>query len=255
MWVGSDLGPIEEAALKSWLGLGYEFDLYTDTPNLKAPEGTRVKSLFEFVDRERTVGRHSNALADELRYRLLKNQNTTWVDMDIIGLKPLPDSDLIFGLEDDFTAAIAVLKLPKESEVLSRMLERIESPRRHVVREMTLGQWKRLLSTRQLLDFFGSQPFSAHQISGPRPFTKLLKETGIFEHALPISAFYPVYYKCSSVFFENGTLQLEDTYALHLGQAVREIVAKTGIPKGCKLEGLIQVAENNFLKSKNQSYS
>lgn len=128
LWVGGELSYIERLCLTSMLDTGHKVTLYTYHGVPNAPSGVDVRDGREIMPERlmiRDKRKGSYALgADLFRYYLLqRGLGTCWTDCDMLFLKPLPQSDYIFGWERPDSINNAVLKLPPESPILSGTLQ------------------------------------------------------------------------------------------------------------------------------------
>lgn len=123
------MGPLEWLAISSFQAVGHQVTLYSYDDTMRAPSGVKLASahdivpesaVFENPTRRGTYAAFSNIF----RYRLLSRVNTTWVDSDVIALRPLPDREYLFGREDEDTFTGAVLGLPKASTLLQELIRR-----------------------------------------------------------------------------------------------------------------------------------
>lgn len=88
LWIGNTLGAIEIASIRSFLGQGDDFILYTYGPVQNIPEGTQTRDARKIFPTE-TIIRHkkngSPAIhADLFRYKLLAQTSYIWVDLDLV---------------------------------------------------------------------------------------------------------------------------------------------------------------------------
>lgn len=106
LWVGSDLSPLENVCLKSFVAVGYETHLYTYGNVGNIPAGVIVKNAAEIIpESEVFVGAGSRGgsyapFADRFRYHLLFAKGGWWFDTDHIALKLLPEpTDLLIATQ------------------------------------------------------------------------------------------------------------------------------------------------------------
>jgi hypothetical protein len=92
------------------------------------PEGVQCVDANEIIPQDK-IFKHNKTgsyalFSDIFRYELLKKVNGVYVDCDVYCLKPLyiQNRDYLLGYEDDNKINGAVLALPKESELLSKLL-------------------------------------------------------------------------------------------------------------------------------------
>ncbi len=230
-WYGAPLGPIEQISALSMLDAGHKLIVYTRGDIKGVPPGIEVRDAGEILDtgdivRHRKTG--SVALYSDLfRYALFNKTDYTWVDLDVVALRPLPtDSPYLFGYESRTDVNGAVLRLPRQSPALARLsnftvatrgypptitgLRRLKYVAKSLGRGLPIAEWP-----------WGSL--------GPRALTHFLGQTGEISHALTIDAFYPIPFEQAARFAAADDLSLEsfssDVLAVHLwGKVLRQCV-------------------------------
>jgi mannosyltransferase OCH1-like enzyme len=121
------------------------------------------------------------------RYRLLYEKGGWWFDLDCFLVKPLTplfDLDYVFGWETPTQVNAAVLKFPKNSEILDRLYK----------------------------EYFEMDPDRWRPGFGIPLFTQYLKKFNLITKALPPEYFYPIYPGES----QRLSNQAEETFILHL---------------------------------------
>lgn len=235
LWIGDRLSPLEQTSALSFLEQGHELTLYVMGAVQGIPPGVKIRDANE-VFKTNTIVRHrktgSPALHSDLfRFALLGSTDFTWVDLDIICLRPFVfASDYVFGLETPDEVNGAVLKLPKSSLALTDLLK---------YNEHTTGYPPHLSRARKAKYFLKSMGRGLHISQwpwgsvGPRGLTFHLRRHDEFQHAMPIDAFYPVPLQQAHTFTEPDRLNRdhfgEGTYAVHLwGKELRETIRRQG---------------------------
>lgn len=234
LWIGSRLGEIELASIRSFQRLGHSFTLYSYNPIENVPNGTIQKDARDVFDAGRII-RHkrtgSPALHSDLfRYRLLEKTDYIWVDLDIIALRTFDfTSDFVFGFQDDTLVDGAVLCLPSGSAVLKQLL-RYDADTKSAPPNLR-GSKKARYQIRNFIA--GGLPIDRWPWGslGPTLLTSILQETGEIEHAMPVSAFYSVSPDKVAVFAEPKGWDVSQAppsaYAVHLwGKFLRDYVSK-----------------------------
>ena len=100
LWVGDQLGILEQLCIRSALAAGHPFHLYSYEPSKLrgVPDGVEVRDAAEVMPRERMIAYaecNSYALgANFWRYELLGLGLGYWVDLDVLMLRPF-DSNRI----------------------------------------------------------------------------------------------------------------------------------------------------------------
>ncbi len=253
LWTGAPLGTIEYISALSFLETGHQLVLYTFGDVGDVPAGIEVRDAREILDTG-TVVRHrktgSTALYSDLfRYALFKHTDFTWVDLDVVALKPIvTDTTHIFGYERDGELNGAILKLPRNSETLRELLQFKSDTRGY---PPTLKGFRRLKYVVKSLGMgvpISRWPWGA---IGPRALTHFARLSGEIRHAQERDVFYPVPFKEAWRFAKPGEVNFdsfpEKTQAVHLwGKDLRAIIRD-------KYDG--QVPPNSFLDIARMRYS
>lgn len=184
LWVGNPMSPVELMCVSTFLRKGFVVEVFTDNQDLNAPVGTIIRS-FEDVMPDRSIFENPNEpgtyanFADIFRYRLLRDQNTTWIDTDVTLLADdLPRRDTLFGLENAYHIAIGVLRFPTGSILPHRLYDVATS-----VDPITVS-WGQ---------------------TGPKLLTTLVDELGLRSLAQPINVFYPVHFRDAWMFYDPAS--------------------------------------------------
>jgi hypothetical protein len=196
LWIGSRLSRIEQLCVSSFLALGYPFHLYIYDEVGDVPCGAILCDAARIFPRDALSaglsGVNSLSLAthsDLFRYRLLAERGGWWVDMDVIGLRPLPQASAeVAGWEDDQHVNNGVL----HAAVGSRLMETA-----FIQASRDVGR-------------------SVRGATGPHLITRLLREFGQLECALPVQAFYPVHWSDFRRVIEPWQPLPQESYTLHL---------------------------------------
>lgn len=95
LWVGSKLSRVEIACINSFISNGYSYDLYIYENLPDVPHGVNIKDANSIVNsseiQKQTIGSGKGSLggfSDKFRWSLLHKRGGTWVDIDMICLKP-----------------------------------------------------------------------------------------------------------------------------------------------------------------------
>lgn len=222
LWIGPELGPVEQLCLLSFLEHGHDVKLYTYEPVSGIPPGVAVADAREVFDAQKIV-RHkktkSAALHSDLfRYALLAKTSRMWVDLDLFCLQPfIFPSAYVYGQEDDATVNGAALALPADSKVLKQLLSYLPESKGY-------PPFFRLRDKiRYFIKFGGRKPNITEWpwgALGPRGLSYHLKEAGDFDKALPVQAFYPLPLIKVADLLVPGLVRSEhfgpDVFAVHL---------------------------------------
>ncbi|NPD14810.1 hypothetical protein HOY34_06270 [Xinfangfangia sp. D13-10-4-6] len=223
LWIGKSLGPIELASIRSFQRHGHEFTLFSYDPIVNCPpdviqaDARTVLDLGRIVLHRRTK---SPALHSDLfRYAMVAKTDFTWVDLDVIALRPFdfPD-DNVFGYEAKDSAGSAVLKLPKGSAALAALSAFSAETRGMPPRLEGFKRFK--YHVKNILS--GGLPIERWPWGsiGPALFTAELKRSEEIAHIRPLNTFYPVPMSGIPLFADPGSYSAADAppeaYAVHL---------------------------------------
>ncbi|WP_066799744.1 glycosyltransferase [Moraxella oblonga] len=224
LWIGKQLGKMPNACLSSFIKQGHQvilhcYDEINDIPNgVQIADGNLIIPQDKIIKHKQTG---SYALfSDIFRYELLRKVDGVYVDCDVYCLKPIiiPEHGYLFGFEDDTKINGAVLALPKNSELLNKLIE-ISYDTHFIPPWYPQKKQKRY----RLKKYFG---FSKHisempwGVIGPDAITYFAKYFKVDKFAQDIDIFYPVHYNQVSMLC-NGHLELNDittrrTLCIHL---------------------------------------
>lgn len=220
LWIGATLGPVERACMLSVMRQGHRMVLWCYRIPDDVPSGVEIADAAQILA-ETNVIFHAHGspslFSNWFRYELLRRGKGIWVDADLYLLKPLPDLDILMGLEDAATIGSAVLRLPQDSLMLPPLLslfDEREVPPWLPVRSRLAGRWRRLMTGKVGLH---KMPWG---VAGPRALTAIARGCGLFDQALPREVFYPVHWTEAEWIFAPGE-RIEDrvgtaTIAVHL---------------------------------------
>ena len=204
LWIGPRLAWVELLSLHSWLAHGHRVTLWCYDPVEGAPNGVRIADAAAILPKS-SITRHrmtgSVALfSNRFRYHLLQRQPVTWLDTDVVLLRPLIDmSPYLFGWETPTSICTAVMRLPPDSPVLCDLIELAEA------RIPVPKWWSFEKKLRQYLKALIGRPDRAEDLEwgsfGPIALTDFLLRRGLTDRALPIEAFYPIHWDDISLFF------------------------------------------------------
>ena len=193
LWIGSGLGRIERACLRSALRQGHTVTLYGYEPVGDVPPGVELRDANDILPAARIVrhARGSLALfADLFRLELLRRGIGTWIDCDVYLLQPLPDGEWLMGREDQHgTIGNAILRMPSDSPLLAPLIDLFEE--RHIPdwigrRERARARFRRWRTGRTGL---ADMPWGT---TGPLGVTALAQRHGVADRALAAEILYPV---------------------------------------------------------------
>jgi hypothetical protein len=204
LWIGSPMTQYERLCIASFVAAGFDVDVHTFDPELQVPDGARRQdarevlpesSVFENQAQPGTYAAYSNIF----RYRLLQMQDTTWVDADVLLVSDgLPADPYLFGLQRPERINNAVLRAPRDSELLVELYRGATAVQ---PRDVVWGQL------------------------GPRLLTETAVRLGLTSLAQPVHVLYPVWVSDAWTLFDPAhrdrlAEQLADASALHLWNEV-----------------------------------
>lgn len=226
LWIGTELGAIHAACLRSFLRHGYRVVLHAFDDIADAPKGVVLYDASRLMDRSEIVryrNGHLALTANIYRLRILQAGMGPYFDCDIFCVKPAPDTDYLFGWEDDTHINNAVLNLPAGSPLLKAVIAAAED-------RMLLPPWyapsrKRRMRFRRLLTGRPTISDMEWGTTGPKLLTYFAKKLGLDGLAQPIDVFYPLHFRHKQLLNTPG-LTLADittsrTAAVHLCASVR----------------------------------
>jgi hypothetical protein len=203
LWIGDTLGDLEKLSLLSFAHQGHPVTLFHTHP-LQDPQldGVTLRPARDVFDYKDSLLEEAApaVFADLFRLRMVRDTDLTWVDTDIICLKPFLATDgYLVGFESDTTVNNAVLRLPAHSEALNALLDVFSEPSfvPPWLNKNDAKEVKKLPSDQRLLG-------SAKQVPntfGPLAITWALKETGEVSHALPFDRLNPVPWPMGDIYF------------------------------------------------------
>lgn len=223
LWVGGRLGWFERLCVTSMLAQGHRVVLWSYEPVDNVPEDV-VSAPGERVLPKSAITRHgaTQSLAlfsNRFRYRLLRMQAVTWVDIDLIFLRPLTDeSPILFGREDAESVCNAVLRLPPDHAALAEIehlsLQRVPAPFwwpwRQRWHQRVAGVIGRHLRPEDMT--WGT--------FGPKALTEALSRHHLLHLARPADVFYPIHWTEAHLIFEAAAKVdraiTPETIAVHL---------------------------------------
>jgi hypothetical protein len=146
-WFGSVLPEMQQLGIKSFLRLGYQYDLYAYSPVEGVPAGATLCDAAAILPRDRLFcyqsgfGRGSYAAFSNLfRYRLIFERGGWWVDTDVVALKEFDSGEstiLATEYETDWSiqCSTAAFKAPAGSLFLKYCEDAIGE------RDLAMLQW------------------------------------------------------------------------------------------------------------------
>lgn len=242
VWIGKELGPVHAACLRSFLRFGYEVVLHAYDPPIDLPDGIKLFDAgklmpYEQIFRNKRTGSLAMA-ADKYRYRMQREGMGLYVDCDIYCVKPIEFHDVMFGWETNDSINNAVLKLPKDSELLSLLLQAADDP-------YFIPPWysPAKYAYQKIRRNIGLPRHVSHnrlETLGPSLLTHMAKKVSQDDQAQAIDIYYPLYLKHASLLFEAG-LHLENliTPRTQLVHLYNSALKGKDIPEQCPLRDIL----------------
>lgn len=218
---------IEQTCISSILAQGHPLTVYSYDPiDLKRsidPRATVLDArhalpLSTEIDRQMAV---KPALpANLIRYKLLEQSAGTWLDLDVLLLKPMPDLEYCFGYEAEDRRHVnnAILRLPADSPVLRDLIDFCEH------RPVLAPWWTGRRKWRHKVWAAVGRPIQPEDcqwgVFGPKALTHFVRQHGLEGFAFDHKACYPVSFRDAADLVEpSGRVERHfssETVAVHL---------------------------------------
>ena len=236
LWIGSTLGAVERASMRSVLRQGHPLTLWCYGKPAGVPLGVTVRDASEVLPFNDDLRHHTGSVAlfaDWFRYELQQRSHGVWLDSDVYLLKPLPDAEYILTEEEPGRINGGVLRLPADSPMLPPLLalfRKPEIPPWLPLRDRPAARLRQLLSGKVDL---GRLPWG---IAGPVALTALARRFGLAGAAAPPALYSPVrwqdaeWVRSPSITLESVTFP--QTIAVHLWNERIKLFKDQPAPKG-----------------------
>jgi alpha 1,4-glycosyltransferase len=223
LWIGRRLTWLEQLCLASWLAHGHRAVLWTYHPVEGAPHGVEMRNAREILP-ESAITFHYfkgsvSLFSNRFRYHLCQRHRATWLDTDVLLLRPLADpSPYLFAWEHPDSICSAVLRLPSGSGALRDLLAltdaRVPVPHWWPLKDRTWQHLRGLVGQHQTATDMDWGTF------GPRALTETLQRHRLTDRALPCDTFYPILWMETALFYGPADIVearlTERTIAVHL---------------------------------------
>jgi hypothetical protein len=197
LWIGPRVTWLEQLCLASWLAHGHRAVVWAYQPIEGLPPGVEVRNAREFLPEEAIV-LHSfsssvSMFSNRFRYHLLRRYPVTWLDTDVLLLRPLAiEAPYLFGWETADSICSAVLRLPGGSRPLRDLVAYADArvpvppwwPLKDRIRQRALGLVGRHEPAEEM-------PWGSF---GPRALTDALRRHRLTDRAQASEVFYPVHW-------------------------------------------------------------
>jgi hypothetical protein len=213
-WAGREMPALDRACLASFVAHDYQVTVYSFDRIDGLPSGVMLGDAGAIVPRESVTafiyGGKPNLshFSDYFRYCLFARTDHTWIDTDMMLLRPITvasDGDL-FAKETDTSICGAIMRIGRDNPHLATLIRRTE----------------------QLM---GSE--LVWGATGPRLLNQVMGRAAVLRHAHAQSAFFPVHYDAFWKPFlpscrEECEALCRDAFSVHLWN---NIVVKMGVWK------------------------
>lgn len=254
LWIGPELSWLEQLCLRSFVEAGHRTTLFTYDKVEGVPEGVHVEPASSFLPATEII-RHARTgspayHADLFRLRMLRDSRLIWVDTDAYCLRPfkVPRHGHFHGWLSDDKPIVnnGVLKLPKKSKTLARMLEFTSD-------EYPIPPWyseekQAELRERKARGEGVHVSLLPWGVWGPDALTHFLKETGEIRFSFPGHVLYPVRFSHKRSLIKPSRRHVaeqsirDETLSIHFwGRRIRAAASETGgvPPRGSFLRDLL----------------
>ena len=192
-WAGP-LGWMERLSVASIRDVGHSLTVYSHQPAALAGMGCAVQDAREIFHGRTAAGLKGylpQTYSNLFRLEGIAVGAGTWIDLDMVLLKPLPTAPYLFSWEGETAVCNSVLSLPTKSAVLTEYRGMLHSD--PAMLSAPSRSWHQKVNRRIKAI---SRPLRGKAAplpdSGPLLLTYLLGKHGLLPHAQPRSVFYPV---------------------------------------------------------------
>ncbi len=238
LWIGGSLTWLEQLCLKSFVAHGHETMLFTYGDVKNVPDGVKVCDGRDILDTDQfMIHDRSQSVAlfsDLFRFHMIKAMpDIIYVDTDVYCLKPLDFEDpFIFGYEtfrnpQAWQINGAVLRLPANSQILSKMLDFMED--KYPRPKWLARRFHEEIDAR----FAAGDPMHVGELPwgvwGPLGISAFARETGEYTHAKSMDVFYPVPFPDRRILLKRPVKTLnyltDDSFTIHLWAPIKRLAA------------------------------
>lgn len=253
LWIGNKLGSIEQVCLLSMLRHGHRVRLYGYEKIHNIPSGIEFvngNEVLPYNEILRYTNGHIHAIgADLFRYKLQELGLGIWLDLDVLLLKPLTQSQHdIFGKEEKNKCNNAVLFLAKESQILHSLIKLVSTP--YPIPPFFSPTKRTLLKIQKKLGLPKHVSAMRWGTFGPKALTHFSKTHNLFDRAQETDVFYPVHYRDAhgplTANWDTEQFITTNTKTLHLWN---EMLKKPSYIRPDLKSGSIVVEKTSFLEN------
>lgn len=193
LWIGSTLGRVERACLRSALRQGHSITLHCYDVPAGMPDGIDIADAALIVPAARIVRHRTGSVSlfsNLFRYILQQRGLGTWIDTDLYFVAPVDGTrPSLFGRQSADELNGAVLRLPTDSPLLPSLValfDEAEVP-------FWLNETQQAAAAQRLRESgrtgLAQMPWGS---TGPIALTALARKLRLDATALPPEVFYPV---------------------------------------------------------------
>lgn len=248
LWIGGQLGQIARACLNSFVMRGHQVHLYTyddlpDIPkNITVCDGNSIichSKIFKHKKKQ-SYGPFSDIFSYEL---LKKIDNAIYVDCDVYCLKPMtiPQHGHLFGYERANLLNVAVLALPKHSELLDSLCQISHNP--NFIPEWYPPSRQLRLKIKRLFGYARHISDMPWGVTGPSALTYYANLHNKIKFSQPMNVLYPIQFETVYRLLEENTkiedIITEESLCIHLYNEVLRSTNLEKISNQCTLAKLL----------------
>jgi hypothetical protein len=216
-WSGGEIGYVERLCIASMLHAGHSLDVYSYDLDLRLPAGVRLRDARDILPQSRVVLHESGSWAlfsDIFRYEALAREAGTWIDLDMVLLKPITGlSDHVYGWQDPYVINGAILRLPSQSPCLQQLIALCRA------KVVVAPQWSFHKKLQQRLRSLAGAQVPIEKLEwgviGPIALTRMLADFQMLHRCQPVDVFYPVPWQEAWRFFEPDIAAVDRTLTSH----------------------------------------
>lgn len=221
-WIGSKLGAVHAACLRSFVRNGHDVVLHAYGRPNDTPDGVRIFDANKLMLESEIISHKktgSLALASDIyRYRIMREGLGVYIDADMYCIKPLTNENYLFGFETEGRLNGAVLNLPQKSKLLFDILRAAENP--HFIPPWMKFHKRAIGTIRERLGYPRHISTRTWGSIGPSLITHCVRENELMSKAKAVDIYYPLECSQTDKLFERGTriedIATEKTQAIHL---------------------------------------
>jgi Glycosyltransferase sugar-binding region containing DXD motif len=157
VWVGPKLSLLEQLSIRSFLHHGHPYHLYVYDDVRGVPDGVVLFDANTILPQDATFHNQSNVVSNRLvsfsdlfRYKLLLDNGGTYVDLDLVCLRPIDLQEPVFVGSEDVSAGWPwshskikvnnnVMRFPRVHPFIKTLFEEANTFNRQAIRHAEIG--------------------------------------------------------------------------------------------------------------------